>query len=301
MILVVGATGMVGSEICRRLIARGERARGLVRPTSDPAKVAGLRAIGVEIVVGDLRDGPSLDAACRGVDAVITTVSAMPFSYVAGENDLRTVDLDGTLRLIGAATDAGVTHFVHTSFSANIGAGFPLGDAKRAVEETLRNGTLRYTILRPSCFMEAWLSPVVGFDAQNAKATIYGAGDRGISYIAVADVAEIAVRSITTPAAWNTTFEMGGPEPVSQLDAVRIFERVSGRTFDVTHVPEDALRAQKAAATDPMQQSFAALMHAVSLGDPIDMTATLAAIPMGLTSVAGYAERILGRTPAHVG
>ncbi len=301
MILVVGATGMVGSEICRRLVARGDGVRGLVRPASDPGKVAALRSIGVETVVGDLRDGSSLDAACRNADTVITTVSAMPFSYVSGENDIQTVDLDGTRRLIGAATDAGISHFVHTSFSMNIGEGFPLGDAKRAVEETLRNGTMRYTILRPSCFMEAWLGPVVGFDYANARATVYGAGDRGVSYIAVADVAEIAVRSTTTPAAWNRILEMGGPEPVSQIDAVRIFERVSGRTFEVTHVPEDAVQAQEAAATDPMQRSFAALMRAVSRGDPIDMAATLAAIPMRLTSVTEYAERVLGKLPVHAG
>jgi uncharacterized protein YbjT (DUF2867 family) len=56
MILVVGATGMVGSEICQRLSRRGEKVRALVRTTSSVDKVALLRRRGVEVCVGDLKD-----------------------------------------------------------------------------------------------------------------------------------------------------------------------------------------------------------------------------------------------------
>ena len=63
--LVVGATGMVGSEVCRRLIAAGKDVRALVRAPSDPDKVKQLRALGAKTVLGDLRDRASLDAACR--------------------------------------------------------------------------------------------------------------------------------------------------------------------------------------------------------------------------------------------
>jgi len=76
MNLVVGATGMVGSEICRLLIAAGKPVRGLVRATSDPAKVDQLKGYGVEVVQGDLRDRASLDAACQGVTAAISTASS---------------------------------------------------------------------------------------------------------------------------------------------------------------------------------------------------------------------------------
>jgi len=76
MILVVGATGMVGSEICQRLSGRGEKVRALVRTTSSTEKVALLRGRGVEVCVGDLKDPDSLAGACRGVDAVISTASS---------------------------------------------------------------------------------------------------------------------------------------------------------------------------------------------------------------------------------
>lgn len=301
MILVVGATGMVGSEICRRLAGRGVPVRALVRMSSAPGKVAELQALGIETIVGDLRDPASLQAACHGASAVITTVSSMPFSYVPGENDFVTTDTDGVMRLIDAAVAAGVGHFTYTSFSINLDLDLPLRNAKRAVERYLRASGLRYTILRPSCFMEVWLSPAVGFDAANAKATIYGPGTEPISWIAVGDVAEFAVRSVDAPVAWNATLELGGPEAISPLEAVGVFEQVGGRTFEVQHVPVEALQAQQQAATDPMAQSFAGLMRCVALGDRIDMADTLRSIPVEMTSVRRYAEAMLGTVPAGVG
>ena len=55
MNLVVGATGTLGGEICSRLAQAGKSVRGLVRTSSDPARVEALRKQGVEIATGDLR------------------------------------------------------------------------------------------------------------------------------------------------------------------------------------------------------------------------------------------------------
>jgi uncharacterized protein YbjT (DUF2867 family) len=77
MYLVVGATGPVGlgGEICRLLREAGKPVRALVRPTSDPERVAYLRNIGVEFVEGDLKDRISLDAACQGIYTVISSAT----------------------------------------------------------------------------------------------------------------------------------------------------------------------------------------------------------------------------------
>jgi len=70
---------------------------------------------------------------------------------------------------------------------------------------------------------------------------------------------------------------------------VRLVEQVAGKTVVVEHVPEEALRAQHEAATDSLQQSFAALMLYYARGDVIDMTETLRALPMPhLVSVREY-------------
>lgn len=292
MILVVGATGMLGSEICRRLAAAGKPVRALVRATSDPAKVDRLKGYGVEPVQGDLRDPASLEAACKGVSAVVSTVSSMPFSYQPGENDIRTVDTRGAINLIDAARAAGVQHFVYTSFTMELD--FPLHNAKRAVEQHLMDSGLAYTILRPGYFMQVWLSPAVGFDAANARAQVYGSGENPISWISYPDIAEFAVMALGNPVARNATLPLGGPDALSQLEMIRIFEEVGGRRFEVQHVPPETLEEQQRGATDPMQQSFLGLMRCYAAGDPIDMREMLKAFPVQLMSVKDYARSVLG-------
>jgi uncharacterized protein YbjT (DUF2867 family) len=282
---------MVGSEICRLLAAQGKPVRGLVRATSDQAKVDELKSHGVEIVQGDMCDPASLEAACQGVSAVISTVSSMPSCYEAGVNDIQRVDLDGMTCLIDSAQAAGIERFIYTSFTMD--NEFPLRNAKRAVEGHLKDSGLVYTILRPSYFMETWLGPVVGFDYPNAKAQIYGAGENPISWISFKDVAQFAVESLDNPSARNATFELGGREALSQLQAVHIFEELGGRSFEVQHVPEEALAEQQTAATDPMEQSFAGLMRWYAKGDPVDMGETLKTFPVQLTSVRDYAQGVL--------
>lgn len=292
MNLLVGATGMVGTEICRLLASAGKPVRALVRATSDPAKIDKLKALGASVVEGDLRDPESLRIACQGVTTVVTTASAMPFAYDASHNTLRTTDQDGYIHLVRMAREAGVQQFVYTSFPP-LAASFPLQDAKRAVEKELRASGLVYTILQPTYFMEIWLSPAVGFDYPNCKAVVYGAGDNAISWISFLDVAQFAAASVGNPRARNATFELGGPHGISPLNMVAIFERVGGKSFEVTHVPVEALQVQLAGATDAMQKSYAGLMLGYASHASIDMTATLKTFPLTLRTVQDYARSVL--------
>jgi NADH dehydrogenase len=292
-ILVVGGTGLLGSDICKQLTDEGKSVRALVRSTSDPAKVEKLKSMGVEIVQGDVRDQATLDEACKGVDVVISTVSSMPFSYQPGVNDIQTTDVEGVLNLIEAAKANHVSRFIYTSFSGNVDQDFPLQNAKRQIEQKLMESGLDYTILRPSCFMEVWLGPAVGFDGANGKVVIYGNGQNPLSWIAVHDVTQFAVAAIDHPAAKNAVLELGGPEKLTPLDVVRCFEQSNGRPIELQFVPEEALAAQQAAATDPMQQSFSALMRFVANGDPIEMSGTVETFAIRPVTVEEYVKRVL--------
>jgi len=258
MILVVGATGLLGGAICSRLSERGESVRALARKTSDPARVQRLKSLGVEVVQGDLKDRASLEAACRGSTTVIstatTTLSRQPDDSIGG------VDQD-----------------------------CPLHTAKRTVERHLRESGLTYTILRPSVFMEVWLSPALGFDFSKGTARLFGAGQRPISWISLGDV---AVRCVGHPAARNAVLELGGPEALSPDDVVRTFEEVTGRHFETQHVPETELEEQWRGAADPLQKSFAALMLGFAQGDSIDMRQTLKVFPLREVTVREYATRV---------
>jgi len=292
MNLVIGSTGMVGTEVCRLLTASGKPVKALVRASSAPAKVENLKRLGATVVQGDLRDPISLKAACDGVQAVISTASAMPFAYTPGENTPQSTDQEGCLSLIEAARSAGVRQFVYLSFPP-MAASFPLQDAKRAVERRLRDSGLMYTILRPTYFAEVWLSPAVGFDYSNARATLYGTGENAISWISFLDVAQFAVASVGSPAARNITLDLGGPEALSPRQVVEIFEKIGGKAFDITRVPVEALQGQLAGATDPMQQSFVALMLGYAGAAAIDMTTALKTFPLKLRTVDEYARSVM--------
>jgi uncharacterized protein YbjT (DUF2867 family) len=291
MNLIVGATGMVGTEICRLLTLAGKPVKAMVRGSSDPAKVEKLKTLGANVVQGDLRDPMSLRAACQGVGAVIATASAMPFAYNAGDNTPQTTDEDGYLSLVAMAREASVQHLVYTSFPP-MAASFPLQDAKRAVEKRLRGSGLTFTILQPTYFAEVWLSPAVGFDYPNRKAAIYGTGENPISWISLLDVAQFAVASLANPLARNATLVLGGPQGISPSNVVQVFERAGGKPFEVMHVAVETLQDQLAGATDPMEKSFAGLMLSYASVASIDMTATLKTFPLKLRTVEEHVRSL---------
>ncbi|HYF39862.1 MAG TPA: SDR family oxidoreductase [Gemmatimonadales bacterium] len=294
MILVVGSTGYLGGEITRRLRDRGLPVRALVRPTSNRAAVKHLIELGAEPAEGDLREPESLRRAVQGATAVVSTATVTR-SRQPGET-LESTDQQGQANLIDAAREAKLDHFVFVSVSGQIGSADPLTMAKRDNEARLRKSGIGYTILRPSYFMESWLGPHLGFDYPNRRATIYGDGSAPISWIALGDVAEFAVLSLTGSSARNQILELGGPEALSPNQVVRLFEQASGDRFDVQYVPVSALEAQRAGAKDSMEQAFASLMLAYAKGDSISMEATLARHPVSLTSVEDYAGRVLAES-----
>src|SRR5215204_5496152 len=286
MVLVVGSTGVVGSGVVQRLAASGKQVRALVRASSDPAKRALLEATGAELVQGDLKDPASLRRACEGVDTVISTASAT--ATRADGDDLDTVDRHGQLQLIDAAEAAGVRHIVYVSVSGSLDGRSPLRDAKRAVEARLREGRTIYTILRPSFFMEVWLSPMLGFDPAGGRVRVYGTGDQPMSMISVPDVAAYVAGCVDNRAVENQTIELGGPEPTTYNTVVGLFEEALGRPIAREHVPADALEAQFQAASDPMQKTFAALMLGAARGDAIDVGPALQKVPIELTPVSAF-------------
>jgi uncharacterized protein YbjT (DUF2867 family) len=295
-VLVAGATGLLGNEICRQLMAKNIAVKAMVRTSSDVAKTEQLTKSGVPVVYGDLNDKEKLTRVLQGVATVISTISSMPASYIPGENNIQKVDLEGMKNLIDSSKIAGVKHFIYTSFSGNMNSDFPLRNAKRSVEQHLQKSGMEYTILRPGFFMELWLSAAVGFDAINGKVTVCGDGKNPVAYISFKDVAKFAVESISNPAARNAVLELGGPENISQLDAVKIFEESLHRKIEVQHISADSLQAQMIAAEDPMQKSFSGLMLCVANGDIIQMKDLLKAFPIKLTSVREFVQSVIPAT-----
>jgi uncharacterized protein YbjT (DUF2867 family) len=263
MNLVVGATGFLGLQIVQDLIASGRKVRALVRDSSDPERVAALRAAGAELVTADLKDPEALQRACAGVTNVFLSTTSTR-SRADGDS-IASVDRDGNLALVAAAKAAGVGHIVFISFPKHEVA-FPLQDAKRAVEAAIQASGTGYTILQFPHFWEGWCSPALGFDAAGGTARIFGDGEGTNSWISLFDVAKAAVASIDNPATKQRVLQVGGPDPLSQNEIVRRFHAAGGRALTLETIPAEALRGQLATSTDDMERTFAALMLITAVG-----------------------------------
>ena len=152
MILVVGATGLLGTRVCERLRAAGQSVRALVRRTSNSDKVNALRSFGCELVTGDLKDPPQIQAACQGISALISTASST-LSRQPGDS-IESVDLQGQLALANAARSAGVRRFIYVSFRDDRTVQYPLTQAKRSVERAIAD--LDFTLIdKRKAFMDS--------------------------------------------------------------------------------------------------------------------------------------------------
>jgi NADH dehydrogenase len=294
-ILTVGGSGNMGGETTIALGRRGLEVTALLRGGQDHPQSGRLLNAGVRVIDGDLRRPESLRSAVSGVETVFCSATSMPG---AADDGLRMVDHEGTLALIEAADAASVQRFVYVSYSGNIRLDSPLERAKRECEERLLSSRMQTVILRPSYFIEVWLSPMLGFDPVNGTARIYGSGDARVSYISSSNVADFGVATITGKVdAKNTILELGGPEPLSLLEVLRIFEQNLGRRIGVEHVPVEALQAQHQ-SPEPLQKTFGALMLAYAQGDDVQ-----SAVPnaqkygIRLHSVHEYASRACSPAP----
>ncbi|HNE18836.1 MAG TPA: NAD-dependent epimerase/dehydratase family protein [Turneriella sp.] len=146
IILITGSTGFIGSHLADACLKKKYRVRALVM-RGDPGEV-GLKKQRVEIVYGDLRDGPSLEAACKGVDIVFHCAAVV--TDWAPRSLFQAVNIDGMEKLCRAALNARVQRFVELSTNDVFGLdesrviteeaplkkwGEPYADTKIAAEE----------------------------------------------------------------------------------------------------------------------------------------------------------------------
>ncbi|WP_216893393.1 NAD(P)H-binding protein [Nocardia alni] len=200
MILVTGATGTIGRDVVRRLVLRGDKVRALTR---DPG--AAIFPAGVDVVRGDYDDPASLDAAMAGVEA----------AFLVGV--LEPGKPGGDAALVAAARAAGVRRVVKLSA---IGTGdTTLGifaTWHMAGEQAVRDSTLAWTILRPSQFASNTLAWADAVRAGRPVPVRTGTGRQGT--IDPRDIAEVAVRTLTSDDHAGRTYTLTGPAALSEPD-----------------------------------------------------------------------------------
>lgn len=296
MVLVIGATGLLGGMIVRQLLAQGKPVRIVVRPNSPSTELAKagmatsaqeLIDAGAEPIAADLKDRASLDAACAGVRTVITTANA---ALRGGDDTFQTVDLEGTSSLIAAARAAGVQQFIYTSaFGAAPGHPHPLFNAKGQSEATLKASGMSYTILLPTVFMEIWIAMVVGMPLRAGQpVTLVGEGARQQAFVAMADVAACAVAAVDNPQTFNQTILISDPETHSWTEVVAVVGQTIGQALAVNYVAPGA-------PIPLLPEAMGPLLAGMELADtelpPSDSMATLG-VPA--TPLVAFAQRFFG-------
>ena len=289
MILIVGASGALGSIVAGRLLENGEAVRGMSRT---PQKLTGLKEMGGEVLQGDLRDPASLRRACDGATKVVAAAHSI---LGRGEERSELVDDKGHRDLIDAAREAGVQHFVYISV---IGASpdhlSRFARHKYEVEQYLKASGLPYTIVRASCFMWFHVHELIGEPVlETGKVRLFGKGESTRNFVDERDVAECVLMALEDGNLRGTTIEIGGPENLTTVDVVTIYEQLSGRKAEVSHVPQVALRVMSPLLRPfhpGLSQVMALSLHEDLNGSFFDATPLLERYPLELTSVEEYAR-----------
>jgi len=293
-ILVVGATGRLGGVITQALLAQGREVRILVRRNSPSVELAkqglatsaeALVAAGAQPVYGDMKERASLDAACQGIDIVITTANS---ALRSGDDNPQTVDKEGNRNLIEAAKAAGVKQFIFVSaLGASPDHPVPFMAAKGQTDAYLIASGLAYTILAPTAYMEVWPAMVVGMPAaRGAPVTLMGEARSRQSFISSGDVAAYAIAAVEHPAAINQYLAVSGPQALSYRDVVGVFERELGRS-----VPVDFIASSEAVPGLP--PSMSAILAGTDFDIIVDSSQTARTFGVQQTSLEEVARRMM--------
>jgi uncharacterized protein YbjT (DUF2867 family) len=227
-VLVIGATGNVGSAVVSELHKRGAEVRALVRKQS---ATENKMPASVEIAAGDLLDPVSVEKASNGVDKLYLLNAVVPDELTQG---LIAYDMAKKLKL---------KHVVyHSVFSVERFKDVPHFASKLAIENAMREFDLPFTVIRPNYFFQndATLKEPL------TMAGIYPMplGPVGISAVDIRDIAEAAAIALTSDAHYGKTYNLNGPEVLSGPKVASIWSGLLGKTIRYAGNDMDAFEEQ---------------------------------------------------------
>lgn len=222
-ILVTGGAGFVGSNIIDQLIKDGKQVRAMVHSV-DKAKIR-LKQYGdkVEIVQGDVTDRDSIPALLKDVSAIIHTVA---ISMEKGGATYEDVNYQGTINMVDAAVDEGVSRFIFISQNgADSSLPYRFLASKGKAQDYVAQSQLKWTVLRPSAIFGPQDEFFNTF-ARLVKVTpiifpLVGGGKAEFQPVSVQDVASAAVKSLHDETTIGKMYELGGPEVLTLGDIER--------------------------------------------------------------------------------
>ena len=236
MILLTGATGVVGSALLAELLADGREVRCMVR---DPKRL-GTARVRVQLSLADLADPRGLRHAVRGADTVIhvaATIRDQPPKRLEEINAL------GTYRLLRAAEAAGVKRFIFFSaIGATLHQRTRFFRSKALAEDIVEGAEIETTVIAPSIAYhptDGWVTLIRRL-ALLPVLPVSGEGTARFEPIWARDVARATVAAID---AEPGRYEFAGPERLSYNEIVRLIAAAGSRQRPLLHVPLPFVRA----------------------------------------------------------
>lgn len=235
-VFLTGATGFVGKNVLKQLLAEGHTVCALIR---DSGKASRLPDARVEYIKGDVVSGIGIVEGIAGCDAVIHLVGII---VEQGTNTFDAVHHVGTRHVVEAAHKSGIKRFVQMSaLGARADGVARYQTSKWQGEEVVRRSGIPFTILRPSLIF----GPGDGFVTQMmemmSKAPLFrpvpGNGKALYRPVFIGDVATCFVRALTSDDARNKTIALGGPEELSLNQLLDEIARCAGVRKPAIHIP----------------------------------------------------------------
>ena len=236
MLLLTGATGLVGSAVLRRLTARGAAVRCLVR---DPRRL-GAERVRVQLAIGDLSDPASWRHALRGVKTVV--------HLAATERDqpratIEEIDGLAALRLLRAAERAGAERFLWlTPLGASPHHRSRVHRAKALAEHAVAASGLSTAIFASSLVYAPGDRRLQRLErlALLPAVPLMGQGDARTQPIWADDVADCVLAALDDGA--GERFELAGPDVLSHREIVQLALRAAHRRRRLVPVPRTVAR-----------------------------------------------------------
>lgn len=283
-VLVTGATGLLGANVCRVLVERGDRVRALCRAEADTAP---LSALGVDIVTGDVTSSDDVRTAARGTDAAIHSAALLG----GASQDLeafRAVNEEGTRHMLDVAEELGLRRVVAVSTGTffDTSTGVEREDAPVSTEPS----SDPYTLTKMAAFEEAMARAAKGQDVVTAHpGAIYGPspvasnalGRTSFNRVLLAALRGRMQRYLKFPVSWVLADDVADG-CVLALDNGSIGERYmfDGRPEDVVSVATAANRVCE----------LAGLPHLVVDVDPSDDPELVATFGPTLMAIASKSD-----------
>jgi NADH dehydrogenase len=243
LILVTGATGLIGRHLVARLVAAEQPVRVLL-PKHGSRPLRAEWANSVDIVSGTLDSSEALHTALIDVHTVIHLASAQ---WWGRRRDLNRIDLQGTQNLITAARAARIGRLIVLShLGASPAAAFPLLRVKGQMEEAVRNSGLAYTIIRSGVVFGPEDRFVNGIAATLRANPFFflqpGQGENLLHPIYIDDLVEALYLTLEAVNTVDQVLEFGGPEYVTFNEMLRTVMRVSKARRTVIGIPPYILK-----------------------------------------------------------